>query len=133
MNFSQSKLRRHYIVFCNFLTELVKETFFRLFCCHFFLLFFFPVFISSVPSKVVIIVIRFVLSGLNIFCALLRAHFNSCLTARTKMSLSWAQNIFMLAHKNSVVLLQLLLLFEASGSVGHRNNDASFMYLPKHT
>ena len=49
------------------------------------------------------------------------------------MSLSWAQNIFMLAHKNSVVLLQLLLLFEASGRVRRRNNDASFIYVPKHT
>ena len=132
MNFSQSKLRRHYSVFCNFLTELVKKTFFRLFCCHFFLLFFSGFYLLCALQSGDI-VIRFVLSGLNIFCALLRAHFNSCLTAQTKTSLSWAQNIFMLAHKNSVVLLQLLLLFEASGSVAHRNNDASSMYLPKHT
>ena len=38
--------------------------------------------------------------GINIFWALLRAHFNPRLTARAKMSLSRAQNIFnALEHK----------------------------------
>ena len=43
--------------------------------------------------------------GINIFWALLRAHFNPRLTARAKMSLSRAQNIFMPANINSIVLL----------------------------
>ena len=34
--------------------------------------------------------------GINIFWALLRAHFNPRLTARAKMSLSRAQNIFII-------------------------------------
>ena len=44
------------------------------------------------------------LLGINIFWALLRAHFNPRLTARAKMSLSQAQNIFMPANINSIVL-----------------------------
>ena len=51
------------------------------------------------PSKVIIIVIEFVFLGINIFWALLRAHFNPRLTVRAKMSLSRAQNI------NSIVLV----------------------------
>ena len=43
--------------------------------------------------------------GINIFWALLRAHFNPRLTAQAKMSLSRAQNIFMLANINSIVLI----------------------------
>ena len=42
--------------------------------------------------------------GINIFWALLRAHFNPRLTARAKMSLSRAENIFMPANINSIVL-----------------------------
>ena len=57
------------------------------------------------PSKVMIIVIEFMFLGINIFWALLRAHFNPRLTARAKMSLSRAQNIFMPANINSIVLL----------------------------
>ena len=64
----------------------------------------FPVFIFSMPSKVIIIVIEFMFLGINIFWALLRAHFNPRLTAGAKMSLSRAQNIFMLANINSIVL-----------------------------
>ena len=64
----------------------------------------FSVFIFSMPSKVIIIVIEFMFLGINIFWALLRAHFNPRLTARAKMSLSRAQNIFMLANINSIVL-----------------------------
>ena len=44
--------------------------------------------------------------GINIFWAILRAHFNPCLAARAKMSLSRAQNIFM--PKNSIVILLLI-------------------------
>ena len=43
--------------------------------------------------------------GINIFWALLRAHFNPNLTARAKMSLSRAQNIYMHANINPIVLL----------------------------
>ena len=57
------------------------------------------------PSKVIIIVIEFMFLGINMFWALLRAHFNPRLTARAKMSLSRAQNIFMPANINSIVLL----------------------------
>ena len=66
----------------------------------------FSVFILSMPSKVIIIVIEFMFLGINTFRALLRAHFNSCLTARAKMSLSQAQNIFMPTNINSIVLLE---------------------------
>ena len=57
------------------------------------------------PSKVIMIVIDFMSLGIKIFWALLRAHFNPRLTARAKMSLSLAQNIFMPANVNSLVLL----------------------------
>ena len=63
------------------------------------------------PSKVIIIVIEFMFLGINIFWALLRAHFNPCLTARAKMSLSRVQNILMPANINSSVLLFHLNLF----------------------
>ena len=53
----------------------------------------------------IIIVIEFMFLGINIFWALLRAHFNPRLTARAKTSLSRAQNIFMPTNINSVVLL----------------------------
>ena len=67
----------------------------------------FSVFILSMPSKVIIIVIEFMFLGINMFWALLRAHFNPRLTARAKMSLSRAQNIFMPANMNSIVLSSL--------------------------
>ena len=62
------------------------------------------------PSKVIIIVIEFMFLGINMFWALLRAHFNPRLTARAKMSLSRAQNIFMPANINSIVLLSRILI-----------------------
>ena len=65
----------------------------------------FSVFILSMPSKVIIIVIEFMFLGMNIFWALLRAHFNPRLMAWAKMSLSGAQNILMLTNINSTVLL----------------------------
>ena len=68
----------------------------------------FSVFILSMPSKVIIIVTEFMFLGIIIFLALLRAHFSPRLTARAKMSLSRAQNIFMPANINSIVLLKLL-------------------------
>ena len=62
-------------------------------------------FIFSVLSKVIIIVIEFMFLGINIFWALLRAHLNPPLTARANLSLSWAQNIPMPTKINSIVLL----------------------------
>ena len=50
--------------------------------------------------------------GINIFWALFRAHFNPCLMAWAKMSLSCAQNIFMPTNMNSIVLLDLLPIVE---------------------
>ena len=62
------------------------------------LLSFFSVFILSIPSKVVIIVIEFMFLG--IFWALLRAHFNPRLTAQAKMSLSRGpKHIYAHEHK----------------------------------
>ena len=58
------------------------------------LLSFFSVFIFSMPSKTIIIVIEFMFLGINMFWALLRL-----------MSLSRAQNIFMPANINSIVIL----------------------------
>ena len=67
----------------------------------------FSVFISSMPSKVIIIIIIvFMFLGLNIFRALLRAHFSPRLAA--KMSLSRAQNIFRPANINSIVIVNEL-------------------------
>ena len=57
------------------------------------------------PSKVIIIVIEFMFLGINIFWALLRAHFNPRLTGRAKVGLSRAQNIFVPGNINSIVLL----------------------------
>ena len=70
----------------------------------------------------IIIVIEFMFLGINIFWALLRAHFNPRLKARAKLSLSRAQDIFMPANINSIVLLLQVSLQaklhtdEASGS-----------------
>ena len=55
-------------------------------------------FIFSMPSKVILIVIEFMFSGINMFWVLL-----SGLAAQAKMSLSRAQNIFMPANINSIV------------------------------
>ena len=52
------------------------------------------------------IVIEFMFLGINIFWALLRAHFNPRLTDRAKMSLSRVQNIIMPANINSIVLFE---------------------------
>ena len=46
---------------------------------------------------------QFMFLGINVFCALLRAHFNPCLVAQAKMGMSRAQNIFMPANINPTV------------------------------
>ena len=61
-------------------------------------------------SKVMIILENFIFFGINIFRALLRAHFNPRLTARAKMSLSRVPIIFMPANISSIVLLTVLLI-----------------------
>ena len=71
-------------------------------------LLFFSVFIFSMPFKVILIVIGFMFLGIKMFWALLRAHFSRA--ARAKMSLSRAQNIFMPANINSIVILERILL-----------------------
>ena len=48
--------------------------------------------------------------SINMFPTLLRAHFNPRLTARAKVSLSRAQNIFMPANINCIVLLKAVLI-----------------------
>ena len=57
------------------------------------LLSFFSVFIFSMPSKVILIVIEFVLEH-NYVLGPSQTHFSPRLAARAKMSLSRAQNIF---------------------------------------
>ena len=69
----------------------------------------FSVFIFSMPSNVITIVIQFMFLGINTFWARLTAHFNSHLTARAKMILGWAQNIFMPANMNYIVLLPVCI------------------------
>ena len=54
--------------------------------------------------KVIIIVIELMFLGINMFLALLRAHFNPHY-AWAKMILSRAKNIFMPANVNSIVIL----------------------------
>ena len=64
------------------------------------------------PSTVIIIVIDFMFLGINIFWALLRAHFNPRLTARAKMSLSRAQNIFMPASRLYCFIIRVQICTE---------------------
>ena len=87
----------------------------------FLLLSFFSIFVFSIPSKVVIIVIEFMFLDIILFWVFLRAHCSPCLAARAKMSLSRAQNIFMPANINSIVLLSKLTKFpsETRTSVHH--------------
>ena len=56
----------------------------------------------------IIIVIELMFLGVNMFLALLRAHFSSP-AARAKMSLSRAKSIFTPANINSLVILLLSL------------------------
>ena len=53
----------------------------------------------------IIKVIEFMFLGINMFWALLRAHFNPRLAAWAKMTLRRAKNIFMPANINAIVLL----------------------------
>ena len=64
------------------------------------LLSFFSVFIFSMPSKTIIIVL-----GHKYVLGPSQTHFSPRLAARAKMSLSRAQNIFMPANINSIVIL----------------------------
>mgnify|MGYP000055450614 CR=1 FL=1 len=50
--------------------------------------------------------------GINIFWALLRAHFNPRLMAQARVSLSLAQNTFMPVNINSIVLLDIVPIVE---------------------
>ena len=100
---SHSKSRSHFSVCCRSLKALVKEIFFRQFRCLFFSVYFLNTLLST-PSKVTI-VIQFIILGINIFWALLRAHFNAHLKTWAKMSLSRAQNI-LIANINSTVLIE---------------------------
>ena len=50
--------------------------------------------------------------GINIFWALLRAHFNPLLMAQARVGLSRGQNIFMPVNINSIVLLDILPIAE---------------------
>ena len=93
------KIEKPFCVCCHFRTALVKEMFFRQLCCHFF-----QVLFSHCPPKEIITVTQFMFAGTNIFWALLRPHFNPRPTARAKMSLCRAQNMFMPANINSIVL-----------------------------
>ena len=75
------------------------------------------------PSKVIIIVIEFMFLGINIFWALLRAHFNTYLTTQAEMSLSQAQNIFMPVNINSIVLLVFkFIMYEYIIGLGDKVN-----------
>ena len=68
------------------------------------------------PSKMIIIVIDSLFFGMNIFWALLRAHFNHHQMAWIKMSLSQAQNIIIPVNINSIVLFDfrsLQIYFQA--------------------
>ena len=61
------------------------------------------------PCKVIIIVTEVMFLGINIFRALLSAHFNSRLMALAKMSLSQGQHMLLPTKINSIVLLQTLM------------------------
>ena len=54
--------------------------------------------------------------GINMFWALLRAHFNPRLTARAKMRLTWAQNAFMPGNINPIVFILKLVRFRETTS-----------------
>ena len=73
--------------------------FFRLFCCHFFSFYFLNALHSDANSNTVYVL------GYKYILGLLGAHLNPRLTARAKMSLRRAQNIFMPANINPSVLM----------------------------
>ena len=57
------------------------------------------------PPKLIIIEIRFMFLGINVFWALLRAHFNPRLTAWAKICVNQVEEIPMSANITSAVLL----------------------------
>ena len=60
--------------------------------------------------KVIIIVIELMFLGINMFLALVRAHFNAR-HVRVKIILSRAKNIFTPANVNSIVILHIETFF----------------------
>ena len=76
----------------------------------------------------IIIVIEFTFLGINIFWALLRAHFNPRLTARAKMSLSWAQNIFMPGNVNPTVSLKFFVYLNARKLERHQEDSGQLSH-----
>ena len=98
---NRSKSRSHFCVCCRFSHSVGERNILQTGL----LPFFFQVLFSQCTPKRKIIVMRFMFLGINIFSALLRIHFNPRLTARAKTSLSRAQNIFMPAKINSIVLV----------------------------
>ena len=55
-------------------------------------------------------VVEFLFLGINMFFALSLSHFNPCLAAQAKMTLSCIQNLFMPVNINSIILLITLFL-----------------------
>ena len=90
-----------------FIKVLVKKIVFRVFCCHFFSVYFLNALQKDNNS------VRVYVLGINIFWVFLRTHFNLRLTARAKMSLSQAQSIFMPTNINSLVLVPTPSSFSA--------------------
>lgn len=104
----------HCGAFCGLLYILAHQILvwlLRLFSCHFF-----KIFIFSVSFKVTMIVIEFMYLGRNMFWGLLRAHFYRRLAARAKKSLRRAQNIFIPANINPIVLLFEFSIFIKTSS-----------------
>ena len=66
-------------------------------------------FLLLLPSEVIIIVIELMFLGVNMFLALLRAHFSPCLRLGLKWAWSRAKNIFTPANINSIVIITYLL------------------------
>ena len=77
----------------------MKKIFFRLFCCHFFSFYFLNALQSDNNSN------RVYVLGHKYVLGPSQTHFSPRLAARAKMSLSRAQNIFMPANINSIVIL----------------------------
>ena len=64
---------------------------------------------------------------LGMFWALPRTHFNPCLAARTKMSMTRAQNIFMPKNINSIALLKNRALSAYKWTVQTINKIPAFL------
>ena len=90
-------------MFVAFYSISERKIYFRLFCCLFCFCFYFLNALQS--DKITTVIQLFMFLGINIFWALLRAHFKPCLTAYAKMNLRQAQNKFLPMNMNSIVLL----------------------------